>query len=57
MNPAYILNIYPVSRTSDTVLLVDKHGWFIRSRDDVFDTLDIIRSMYEDVIIHLNPIE
>lgn len=57
MNPAYILNIYPVSRTSDTVLLVDKHGWFVRSRDDVFDTLDIIRSMYEDVIIHLNPVE
>jgi hypothetical protein len=54
---ADILNIYPVSRTSDTVLLIDKHGWFVRSRDDVFDTLDVIRTMYQDVILHLDPVE
>jgi len=57
VNHADILNIYPVSRTSDTVLLIDKHGWFIRSRDDVFDTLDVIRTMYQDVILHLDPVE
>ena len=50
------LHIYPVM-DSETVLLVDDHGYFIKQRDLVFNALDVMRQLYDDIIMHHDPIE
>jgi len=52
-----ILHIYPVADNADQVIGVDDAGYFVRSRDTLFRALDVIRSLYDDVIIHLDPID
>lgn len=50
-----ILHIYPIA-DSNSVLLIDDYGHFSKSRDLVFGSLDVMRVMYEDIIMHLEPI-
>ena len=51
------LHIYPVADNVDQVIGVDDAGYFVRSRDTLFGALDVMRSLYDDVIIHLDPID
>jgi len=52
-----ILHIYPAHDNTNTLILVDDHGWFVRSRDVIFSTMDVMRVLYDDIIMHHDPID
>jgi hypothetical protein len=52
-----ILHIYPATVGSNSVILVDDHGYYVRSRDVIFGALDVMRQLYDDIIMHHDPIE
>ena len=51
-----ILHIYPIANT-ESVVCVDDYGHYTKTRDIVFGTFDLMRTIYDDVILHNEPIE
>jgi len=51
------LHIYPIQNNVDLVLAVDDAGYYTKKRDTLFGALDVMRQLYDDIVIHVNPID
>lgn len=50
------LYIYPLLNSPDQILCVDEHGSFVRQRDTLFAALDVMRALYDDIILLHDPV-